>query len=174
VTLRAASPASGARTAASAATPNYVVAGDDPNVTGAAWGLHEEYFTDLRAIITDHAQFGASGTVNATFSIASPRSTPLVAHSLDGIDVYFLSGRDVDPAEQAVFDAFVARGGALIVSSNAPDFYDTTAVLGFTLSERVVYGDGPSGYDQTHKAPSPSSIVAGQSRIRSPPGRSAR
>ncbi len=146
----------------SAATPAYVVAGDDPAVTGDQWGFHEAYFSELRAIITDPANFGPSGVVNATFSIGAPRVLPLTAHSLDGVDVYFLSARDVAAGEVAVLNAFTLRGGAIIVNSNAPGFFDDTAWLGFTLSARVVYGDGAAPYGSTHQAPSPSAAIAAQ------------
>ena len=147
---------------ANAAPPVYVVAGDDPNATGDFWGFHEMYYSELRATITDATKFGAAGTVNATFTIGAPRAVPLTARSLDGVDVYFLSARDVATAEVTVLQAFIARGGALIVNSNGPGFFDTTAWLGFTLSPRVVYGDGPAPYDTTHKAPKPSAVVAAQ------------
>jgi hypothetical protein len=58
-----------------------------------------------------------------------------------------------------VLQAFTARGGALVLSSNAPSFYDDTNWLGFTLSPRVVFGDGPAPYDTTHQATSPSRSV---------------
>jgi hypothetical protein len=147
---------------AAAATPTYVVVGDDPNVTGDAWGLHESYFSDLRGVITNAANFGSSGTVNASFTIGAPRALPLTTHSLDGVDVYFVAARDIDSSEAPVLQAFVQRGGALILNSNAPGFFDATSWLGFTMSPRVVYGDGPAPYDTTHRAPTPSSVVAGQ------------
>jgi hypothetical protein len=143
-----------------AAPKVFVVAGDDPNVTGDQWGLHESYYSELRATITDPANFGASGTVNAIFTIGTPRATPLTSTSLNGIDVYFLSARDIADSETTVLQSFVRRGGALVVSSNAPYFFDDTAWLGFTLSPRVVYGDGAAPYDTTHRAPSPSKVVA--------------
>ena len=146
----------------SAATPAYVVVGDDPAATGDQWGFHEAYFSELRAIITDPSNFGPTGVVNATFSIGTPRSLPLTASSLNGVDVYFLSARDVAASEVAVLNAFTLRGGAIVVNSNAPGFFDDTAWLGFTLSPRVVYGDGGLGYTTTHQAPKPSAAVAAQ------------
>ena len=148
---------------AGASTPAYVVAGDDPNATGDQWGLHEAYFSDLRAVITDPGDFGATGIVNATFTIAAPRAVPLTTHSLDGIDVYFTSARDIASSEQPVLNAFVARGGTLIMNSNGPGFFDDTAWAGFKLSPRVVYGDGAYPYTTTHQAPSPSTVASGQS-----------
>ncbi len=145
---------------ASAAPPTYVVAGDDPNQTGEFWGLHESYFRDLRSIITNTTNFGPTGTVRATFTIANARTVPLNANSLNGIDVYFLSGRDLQSGEQAVLNTFVANGGAVITSSNGPSFFDTTTWLGFGLSDRNVYGDNM--VDTTHRAPSPSAVVAAQ------------
>ena len=147
---------------ANAAPPVYVVAGDDPNATGDQWGLHEAYYSELRAAITDPASFGSSGTVNAMFTIGTPRAIPLTTNSLNGVDVYFVSARDILPAEVPVLQAFVQHGGALVVNSNAPGFFDDTAWLGFGLSPRVVYGDGAAPYTTTHRAPSPSTVVSGQ------------
>lgn len=147
---------------AAAAPPVYVVAGDDPAVTGSEWGLHDGapsggYFSELRAIVTG-GSFGASG---ASFTIGAPRTVPLTATSLNGIDVYFLSARDLAPEEVTHLNAFVARGGAVIANSNAPGYYDVTAWAGFTLSPRVVFGDGPAPYDTSLRAPSPSQVTPG-------------
>ncbi len=143
---------------ASAAPPVYVVAGDDPNATGERWGLHEDYFSDLRSIITDPANFGAAGTVRASFTIAAPRAVPLTAQGLAGVDVYFLSARDLMSGEAQVLRDFVAAGGAIIASSNGPDLFDDTAWLGLTLTDRVRFGDLDG--DTTHRAPSPSTIIS--------------
>lgn len=150
---------------AHAAPPVYVVAGDSPGATGDQWGLHEAYFSELRAAITDPSAFGASGTVDAVYQIGSPRNVPLGTSALDGIDVYFLAARDVAPSEVPVLQAFLARGGALVVHANAPSFFDTTWWLGFTLGPRVVYGDGAAPYTTTHRAPSPSTVVASHSVV---------
>jgi hypothetical protein len=154
-------------TPASAAPPVYVVAGDDPTATGDNWGLHESYFSELRAIITNPANFGANGTVRAQFSIAAPRTLPLTASRLQGIDVYFLSARDLAPSESLVLRDFVAAGGAVIVSSNGPDLFNDTDWLGLGLTQRVRFGDLPG--DTTHRAPSPSSIVSAAHPLASGP-----
>lgn len=158
--------ARGTGVAAAATTPTYVVAGDDPNVTGDQWGLVDGapsggYFSQLRTLLADPARFGPNGTVNATFTIRStPVPVPLVTGALDEVDVYFLSARDAPTAaEVTVLQAFVQRGGAVVVNSNAPYFFDDTQWLGFTLTPRVVFGDGGLGYTTTHKSPQPSSIT---------------
>lgn len=145
-----------------AAPPVYVVAGDDPAATGDQWGLHESYYSDLRATLADPANFGASGKVQAIYTIGAPRTLPLTSTSLDGIDVYFVAARDIAASEVPVLQAFIRRGGSLVINSNGPGFFDTTAWLGFTLSTRLIYGDGPAPYDTTHQAPSPSKVVAAQ------------
>ena len=147
---------------ASAAPPTYVVAGDPGGATGDQWGLHEAYFSELRSIITDAANFGADGRVRATFTIGAPRTLPLTSGSLNGVDVYFLSARDLQPGEPAVLTSFVAAGGAVVASANAPAFFDTTAWAGFSISSRVVFGDGPAPYNVTHRAPSQSAVVPAQ------------
>ena len=145
-----------------AAPPVYVVVGDDPNATGDQWGFHESYYSELRAVITNPANFGASGKVNAVFTIGAARALPLGTNSLDGVDVYFLAARTLDPAEVTVLSAFIRRGGAVVANSNAPGFFDDTDWLGFSLSPRVVYGDGAAPYTTTHRAPSPSAVDAAQ------------
>jgi hypothetical protein len=152
---------------ASAAPPVYVVAGDDPAVTGDAWGFHESYFRELRAAITDPSAFGTAGTVRARFTIAPARPTPLTAATLQGIDVYFLSARDLSSGESQVLRDFVAGGGAVIVNSNGPDLFDDTEWLGLSLTPRVRFGDLPG--DTTHRAPSPSSIVSAAHPLASGP-----
>lgn len=147
---------------AAAAPPVYVVAGDDPAVTGDQWGLHEAYYSDLRSVITDPANFGASGKVQAVYTIGAPRTVPLTSTSLNGVDVYFVSARNIASSEVAVLQAFIKRGGSLVINSNGPGFYDTTSWLGFTLSTRLIFGDGPAPYDTTHRAPSPSGVVSAQ------------
>ena len=147
---------------ATAATPAYVIVGDDPTATGDQWGLHESYYSDLRNVLAAPANFGPSGVVNATFTVGTPRAVPLTTHSLDGVDVYFLSARDLAAGESTVLNAFVSRGGAVVTNANAPGFFDTTAWLGFALSPRVVYGDGGGGYTTTHRAPSPSAAISAQ------------
>jgi hypothetical protein len=147
---------------ASAAPPTYVVSGDSDGQTGNEWALNGTYSSDLRALITNSANFGASGTVRAIFTIAAPRVYPLGPSSLNGIDVYYLAARNLVQSDYDALQAFVRRGGALIVNSNAPGFYDTTSwpALGLTLSPRVVYGDRAGS--TTHRAPTPSAIVGAQ------------
>ena len=147
---------------ASAAPRTYVVAGDVDTATGDFWGFHESYFTELRAVLADPANFGASGRVRANFSVGTPRTVPLAPNSLNGLDVYFLSARDLFPPDITELQRFRQSGGAIVANSNAANFFDTTAWLGLTLSPKVVYGDGPAPYDTTHKAPAPSTRVAGQ------------
>ena len=152
----------GLATPASAAPPTYVIAGDAATATGDEWGLHEGYFSQLRSVLTDVANFGPNGRVRATFSIGTPRTVPLSPNSLNGLDVYFLSARELVTADVTEIQRFRNAGGAVVVSSNAPAFLDTTQWLGLTLSPRVVYGDGPAPYLATHRAPSPSQAVAEQ------------
>lgn len=147
---------------ASAAPPTYVVAGDAAASTGEEWGLHEAYFSELRSILTDTANFGPNGRVRASFTIGSPRAVPLTPNSLNGLDVYFLSARDLVSSDITELTRFRNAGGAIVVNSNAPSFFDTTAWLGLTLSDRVVFGDGPAPYNVTHRATTPSQVVASQ------------
>lgn len=152
----------GLATPASAAPPTYVIAGDVDTATGELWGLHEGYFSELRTILTDPANFGPNGKVRATFSIGTPRTVPLTPNSLNGLDVYFLAARDLVNSDITEIQRFRDAGGAVVVSSNAPGFFDDTQWLGLTLSPRVVYGDGPAPYLITHRAPAPSVPVAAQ------------
>ena len=145
---------------ASAAPPNYVVAGDDPTSTGDAWGLHEAYFNDLRAVLTNPANFGASGIVHATYSIGTPRAVPLTPNSLNGIDVYFLSARDLVQSDVTEMTRFRAAGGAIVVNSNGPDLFNDTDWLNLTLSPRVIFGDKTGS--TTHRSPSPSHVASDQ------------
>ena len=154
---------------ASAAPPVYVVAGDSPAATGESWGFHESYFSELRAIIANPSNFGANGTVRATFTVAAPRNVPVTAQGLAGIDVYVLSARDLIASELTVLRNFVADGGAVVVSSNGPDLFNVTDWLGLTLTERVRFGDGPAPYDTTHRAPSPSAVVSAAHPLASGP-----
>ena len=94
---------------AEAAPPTYVVVGDDPAVTGDQWGLHEAYFSDLRGVLTNAANFGEGGVVDATFTIGTPRAVPLTSTSLDGVDVYVISARDIAANEVPVLQAFVQQ-----------------------------------------------------------------
>lgn len=144
---------------ADAAPPDFVVAGDG---IVNDWGFHGAYHTELRALLTNPTQFGDGGIVDATYTIAAPRPLPLTSTSLDNIDVYFLAARDLTASEQTVIQSFVNRGGALVVNSNGPNFFDMSNWLGFTMSTRLVYGDH-DGYDQTHQAPAPATAVAAQS-----------
>lgn len=152
---------------ASAHLPTYVVAGEVQGAgADAQWGLMDGYpnggfHRDLRRLLADTTRFGPNGTVKATFSI---RSNPVDnlggTGALDGVDVFFLSAHTspLTGAEIANLQAFVARGGALVVNSNGPGFFDDTAWLGFTLTARVVFGDQPG--DTTHRSPKPSAVTA--------------
>jgi hypothetical protein len=147
--------------AAAAPTPNYVVAGDSQNDTvfNAYWGLTDGigggpgFFSELRAAITNTNDFGPGKKVDATFTI---RSTPvgnlLTPGALTGVDVYFSSARQISSTEASVLRTFVEHGGALILNSNAPLFLDDSTAVGFPLSPRVVFGDGPAPYLATHRA----------------------
>jgi hypothetical protein len=163
-----------ASTPASAApTPTYVVAGDLQNdtVNNAYWGFVDGmgggpgFFSELRAAITNGNDFGPGKRVNATFTIRrTPVGDLLSPGALDGVDVYFSSARQIDTAEAAAMRAFVMRGGALILNSNAPTFLDDSTAAGFPLSPRVVFGDGPAPYLATHRATrvmsaSPASVI---------------
>lgn len=152
---------------ANAAPPTYVVGGDDPTATGDSWGLHESYFTELRAAILNTADFGPNGKVRASFTISgTPRTVPLTPNSLNGLDVYFLSARNLVASDITEINRFRNAGGAVIVNYNAPGFFDmragSTDLLPLTLSQRVVFGDGPAPYNVTHKTPSPSQVLASQ------------
>ena len=145
--------------AAAAPTPNYVVAGDLQNGgVGAQWGLidgignNTGFFSDLRTAITDTNVFGPGKLVDATFTIRSTPVTTISDVALAGIDVYFSSARTIDATEAGALRRFVQNGHALILNSNAPGFLDDSGALGFTVSPRVVFGDGPSGFDTTHRA----------------------
>ena len=121
--------------ASAQAVRTFVVSGDDPTRTGAgsgAWGFYGHDYSQLRAMITDAANFGPTGVVKtASFQIGPQITSPSDA-SLAGVDVFFSGAiqSGYTAPEEAALQRFVARGGMLIVNTNSFE-WDTTHEFGF-------------------------------------------
>ena len=115
-----------------AATPTITIAGfQNPRVDD--WGISESCLATTRSYLADTANFGPSGTVKANYATPTGIDTATAAN-LKGVDVFFVGyvpTSSYTTAEKTALLNYVKAGGAMVVTSDAPN-YDLSSIFGVT------------------------------------------
>jgi hypothetical protein len=146
--------------ASAATTKQLVISGEAASGNNPwSWGDPTGAYATLKNILGTRAWTGGGYTVDAD-GIADITA----AGALDGVDVFFaaLPPSEYGPTESAVLQAFVQRGGHLVLNANKDGFGGLPQFLsneGFSLRDSAFFG-APCGY-AGNAAPNGTAVAAG-------------